>query len=81
VWARLPSLTPTLQYLITGRPVRPRDAGEDETTGRIFPIRRVMVEQVTVLDPQARLGGFAGRLSAGELAAVDSALRAVLALD
>lgn len=42
---------------------------------------RVMVEQVTVIDPQARLGEFAGRLSAGELAAVDSALRAVLALD
>lgn len=42
---------------------------------------RVLVEQVTVVDPEARLGEFAGRLDADELAAVDEALRAVLALD
>ena len=42
---------------------------------------RVMVEQLTVIDPQHRLGEFVGRLAAGEMRAVDSALRAVLALD
>lgn len=42
---------------------------------------RVMVEQLTVIDPQKRLGEFAGRLGSSEMRAVDSALRAVLALD
>lgn len=42
---------------------------------------RVMVEQLTVMDPQRRLGEFAGRLDIGEMQAVDAALRAVLALD
>jgi mRNA interferase MazF len=42
---------------------------------------RVMVEQMTVVDPQARLGEFAGRLDAAELRAVDAALLAVLGLD
>lgn len=42
---------------------------------------RVMVEQLTVVDPQARLGEFAGRLDAREMHDVDTALRAVLALD
>ena len=42
---------------------------------------RVMVEQLTVIDPQARLGEFAGRLDDGEMRAVDAALRSVLALD
>lgn len=42
---------------------------------------RVMVEQLTVVDPQTRLGEFAGRLDATEMRAVDSALLAVLALD
>lgn len=42
---------------------------------------RVMVEQVTALDPQTRLGEFAGRLDAAEMRAVDAALRALLALD
>lgn len=42
---------------------------------------RVMVEQLTVIDPQHRLGEFVGRLDAGEMNAVDTALRAVLALD
>jgi len=42
---------------------------------------RVMVEQLTVIDPQVRLGEFAGRLDASEMQAVDAALRAVLALD
>ena len=42
---------------------------------------RVMVEQLTVIDPQHRLGEFAGRLGSTEMQAVDSALRAVLALD
>ena len=42
---------------------------------------RVMVEQLAVIDPQRRLGEFAGRLTGAEMAAVDMALRAVLALD
>jgi mRNA interferase MazF len=42
---------------------------------------RVMVEQMAVVDPQVRLGEFAGRLDAAELRAVDAALLAVLGLD
>jgi len=42
---------------------------------------RVMVEQLTVIDPQTRLGDFAGRLSSSEMQAVDHALQVVLALD
>jgi mRNA interferase MazF len=42
---------------------------------------RVMVEQLTVIDPQYRLGEFAGRLETAEMHAVDTALRAVLGLD
>lgn len=42
---------------------------------------RVMVEQLTVIDPQHRLGEFVGRLDTIEMQAVDTALRAVLALD
>jgi mRNA interferase MazF len=42
---------------------------------------RVMVEQLTVVDPQLRLGEFAGRLDTFEMRAVDDALMAVLALD
>lgn len=42
---------------------------------------RVMLEQLTVVDPQVRLGDFAGRLDAAEMRAVDEALLAVLGLD
>jgi mRNA interferase MazF len=42
---------------------------------------RVMVEQLTVVDPQSRLGEFAGRLDPPEMQAVDLALQAVLGLD
>ncbi|MGB4777985.1 type II toxin-antitoxin system PemK/MazF family toxin [Microbacterium sp.] len=42
---------------------------------------RVLVEQLTAVDPRRRLGGFAGRLSRAELEAIDRALLAVLALD
>lgn len=42
---------------------------------------RVMVEQLTVIDPETRLGEFAGRLGHTEMQAVDTALRAVLGLD
>lgn len=42
---------------------------------------RVVVEQLTVVDPETRLGEFAGRLDAAELRAVDAALLAVLGLD
>jgi mRNA interferase MazF len=40
---------------------------------------RVLAEQTTVVDPQ-RLGASAGRLEAGELAALDAALALVLGL-
>jgi mRNA interferase MazF len=40
-----------------------------------------MIEQLTVVDPQVRLGEFAGRLDTSEMRAIDDALRAVLALD
>ena len=42
---------------------------------------RVMLEQMTVVDPEVRLGDFAGRLTAAEMHAVDRALAAVLGLD
>jgi mRNA interferase MazF len=42
---------------------------------------RVMVEQLTVIDPEHRLGEFVGRLDTVEMQAVDAALRDVLALD
>lgn len=42
---------------------------------------RVLVEQLSVIDPQARLGRFAGRLNSTEMRAVDTALLAVLGLD
>jgi len=42
---------------------------------------RVLVEQLTVIDPQIRLGKFAGRLDSSEMHAVDAALQTVLALD
>ncbi|WP_343598752.1 type II toxin-antitoxin system PemK/MazF family toxin [Mycobacterium sp.] len=42
---------------------------------------RVLVEQLTVIDPQQRLGDFVGRLSTGDMRSLDAALRAVLALD
>ena len=42
---------------------------------------RVLVEQLTVVDPEVRLGASAGRLTAAERHAVDAALLTVLALD
>jgi mRNA-degrading endonuclease toxin of MazEF toxin-antitoxin module len=39
-----------------------------------------MVERLVAVDPEARLGDFAGRLSALDMHAVDEALRAVLGL-
>lgn len=42
---------------------------------------RVLVEQLTVVDPQTRLGEFAGRVDSSELRTVDAALLALLALD
>lgn len=42
---------------------------------------RVMAEQLTVIDPQTRLGEFAGRLDSSELQALNAALQVVLALD
>lgn len=42
---------------------------------------RVMVEQLTVVDPEIRLGEFVGRLDPAEQRAVDVALWTVLGLD
>ena len=42
---------------------------------------RVMVEQLTVIDPQSRLGEYAGRLDDAEMRAINAALQSVLALD
>lgn len=42
---------------------------------------KVLVEQLTVIAPQARVGDFAGRLDGAELQAVNAALQAVLGLD
>ncbi|MGH3435596.1 MAG: type II toxin-antitoxin system PemK/MazF family toxin [Sciscionella sp.] len=42
---------------------------------------RVIVEQLTVVDPQLRLAEFAGRLDTAEMHAVNAALQAVLGLD
>ena len=41
---------------------------------------RIMVEQTSAVDPETRLGEFAGRLSAEEMLAVDRALIDVLGL-
>lgn len=41
----------------------------------------VLAEQLTVIDPQLRLGEFAGRLTTGELQELDVALQVVLGLD
>lgn len=42
---------------------------------------RVMVEQLTVVDPHLRLGEFARRLDSSEMHAIDAALQAMLSLD
>jgi mRNA interferase MazF len=42
---------------------------------------RVLVEQTQAVDPEIRLGEFAGRLTQAELQAVDRALVAVFDLD
>jgi mRNA interferase MazF len=41
---------------------------------------RVMVEQTSAVDPETRLGDFAGRLTPAEMAPVDEALLDVLGL-
>lgn len=42
---------------------------------------RVLVEQLTAIDPERRLGERVGRLGPDDLAAVDAATRVVLGLD
>ena len=42
---------------------------------------RVIIEQLTVIDPEVRLGEFAGRLDSAEMRAVDEAMLTVLSLD
>lgn len=42
---------------------------------------RVMIEQLTVVDPETRLGDFAGHLDGAEIQAINAALQSVLALD
>jgi mRNA interferase MazF len=66
--------------------VAPTSTGRREATFRpeieIEGVKtRVLVEQLTVVDPEKRLGQFAGRLSPAELRAVNEALLTVLGLD
>lgn len=66
--------------------VAPTSTGRREASFRpeieIDGVRtRVMVEQLTVVDPETRLGEFAGRLDVAELRSVDAALLTVLGLD
>ena len=66
--------------------VAPTSTGRREASFRpeivIEGVRtRVLVEQLTVVDPELRLGAFAGRLTASELCDIDAALLTVLALD
>ncbi len=66
--------------------VAPTSTGRREATFRpeieIDGVRtRVMVEQLTVVDPQIWLGQFAGRLGAADVRAVNAALMTVLGLD
>lgn len=66
--------------------IAPTSTGRREATFRpeieIEGVKtRVMVEQLTVVDPETRLGDFAGRLGAAELGHLDAALLAVLGLD
>jgi len=42
---------------------------------------RILVEQLSAIDPEVRLGQFAGRLTQDETRALDNAILAVLALD
>jgi mRNA interferase MazF len=42
---------------------------------------RVLVEQTQAVDPEIRLGEFAGRLTAAELQTIDRAVAAVFGLD
>jgi len=51
---------------------------EIEVDGATTP---VMVEPLTVIDPQTRLGEFAGRLSSSQMQAVEHTPQVVLALD
>ncbi len=66
--------------------VAPTSTGRREASFRpeieIDGVRtRVMVEQLTAVDPETRLGQFAGRLGGAELRAVNEALMTVLGLD
>lgn len=66
--------------------VAPTSTGRREASFRpeieIDGVRtRVMIEQLTVVDPETRLGEFAGRLDVAELRSVDAALMTVLGLD
>lgn len=66
--------------------IAPTSTGRREATFRpeieIDGVRtRVMVEQITVIDPETRLGQFAGRLSGAELREVNAALLTVLGLN
>lgn len=66
--------------------VAPTSTGRREATFRpeieIDGVKtRVIVEQLTVVDPKTRLGDFVGRLNSSELHDVDAALLVVLGLD
>lgn len=66
--------------------IAPTSTGSREATFRpeieIEGVKaRVMVEQLTAVNPETRLGDFAGRLGPAELREVDAALLVVLGLD
>lgn len=66
--------------------VAPTSTGRREATFRpeidINGVKtRVLLEQLTAIDPQTRLGDFAGRLNPIEQHAVNAALLVVLGLD
>ena len=65
--------------------VAPTSTGRVESTFRpevtiAGEVTRVLVEQVSAVDPQTRLGDRVGRLTTAELQAVDRALMIVLDL-
>ncbi|MDR2373856.1 MAG: type II toxin-antitoxin system PemK/MazF family toxin [Bifidobacteriaceae bacterium] len=71
-------LTSTTLVAPTSRSVRP--ASYRPETRIDGTVTRIMVEQTAAVDPAARLGEWAGRLSQAELQAVDRALATVLGL-
>lgn len=72
---------PLSTWLVAPTSTGPRSASfrpEIEINGTTT---RVIVEQLSAIDPETRLGDFVGRLDNAELRAIDAALQVVLGLD